>query len=114
MKLGLKILLVFFCFILVLGALPDFDSDSEDGNEYANEGYAYSIAQDKVREVLKAPATADFADYGEYSIRRNGDTFYIDSYVDAENSFGAKLRKNFSVTVVFEGEHYSATLTSFE
>lgn len=65
-------------------------------------------AQDTVKEHLKAPSTADFpADYEKY-ITDNGDgTYKIKAYVDSENSFGAKIRSNFSLTIKQDEDGYS-------
>ncbi|MBI0446062.1 hypothetical protein D9600_08850 [Deinococcus sp. DB0503] len=56
-----------------------------------------------VTEQLKAPATAKFDNY--YSARDNGNltgsyvTGYTwNGYVDAENSFGANIRTDFTCT----------------
>ncbi|MHB9947305.1 hypothetical protein CF095_18365 [Clostridium botulinum] len=63
-----------------------------------------TTAQKTVKENLKAPSTAKFPwSFDEYKIKEtNSDNkdmtiYYISGYVDAENSFGAKLRNNFIV-----------------
>lgn len=57
-------------------------------------------AEDAVKGGLKSPSTADFpGDYESY-ITSNGDgTYTVSAYVDAENSFGAKIRSNFRCKV---------------
>jgi hypothetical protein len=60
-------------------------------------------AQAAVRARLKSPATAEFPSCGwsasEYVIRQNADNtaFTVEGHVDAQNSFGAKLRNKFTV-----------------
>jgi hypothetical protein len=64
---------------------------------------ACSKAQEAVRAALKAPSSAEFPSCGwsmsEYEIRGNDDRsqFSVTGYVDAQNSFGAKLRNKFVV-----------------
>ena len=66
---------------------------------------ACRIAQDKVRDTLKAPATAEFPScswsLGSYEIRTTADLsrFFVKGHVDAENSFGAKIRNRFFVVL---------------
>lgn len=60
-------------------------------------------AQDAVLRHLKAPSTADFPrcvfNANEYEIRRSADgkQASVIGHVDAQNSFGAKLRRRFVV-----------------
>ena len=47
----------------------------------------------EVAARLKAPATADFPSVGGFSVvAEPADRYRVTSYVDAENSYGAKLR----------------------
>lgn len=53
-----------------------------------------------VTDALKVPATADFPFFPVESITSLGSgRFRVQSYVDAENSFGAKIRTNFTCDV---------------
>lgn len=64
--------------------------------------FAWTAAQQAVKENLKAPSTAKFP-FGytdEYIQKIDSKTFIVKSHVDAENSFGAKVRNDFSVTIV--------------
>ena len=50
--------------------------------------------------ATKAPATADFASYSDSAVVNKGDgTYIVVSYVDAQNSFGAKIRTRYTCTV---------------
>jgi hypothetical protein len=75
-----------------------------------DESFAWVIAVRAVKERFKAPSTAKFpwSSHGQY-IKEIGDrTFVVKSYVDAENSFGAKIRSNFTVKVKrMYGDTYS-------
>lgn len=65
---------------------------------------------------LKAPSTAEYADVPYWNIGKTPDNVRVSSYVDAENSFGAHIRSNFTVvfssdlqtvkSVVIDGKEY--------
>jgi hypothetical protein len=58
-----------------------------------------------VKKELKAPATADFNYGSEQSVTQvNDSVFMVNSYVDAENSFGAKLRNTYTCKIIFIGD----------
>nr|DAT11453.1 MAG TPA: hypothetical protein [Caudoviricetes sp.] len=83
-------------------------------------GAAMVACNDAVRDQLKAPSTARFP-MGERSIREvKGDDGKIESYaysaaVDAENSFGAKIRTYFVCTATVESDgSLSAVATLIE
>lgn len=112
LKFGCLGMVILFVGLLALG--EDEEDINSTGNKYANEGYAYTLAKEKIQEILKAPSTAEFASYGNYTVTREGDTFYIDSYVDSQNGFGAMLRSYFKVAVTFEGEYVRTQILEFK
>lgn len=61
-------------------------------------------AQEAVRAQLKAPSTAEFPSClwsDAYQLRSNDQvTYFVTGYVDAQNSFGAKLRSRFVVQLM--------------
>lgn len=57
-----------------------------------------------VKSQLKAPSTAKFCGTLEYKIQRVKESFKISGYVDSENSFGAKIRSNFSANYAWDGD----------
>jgi hypothetical protein len=59
--------------------------------------------RDFVSRQLKAPATAEFAD--DYEFDGEGDDYTIRSYVDAENSFGARIRTSYTCKVHYTGNN---------
>ena len=93
--------------------------------KHQNEDMAFTactFTQKIVRSHLKAPATAEFPScYGsninEYYIRANQDrdTFIVQGYVDAQNSFGAMMRTRYEATMSRTGSGDNPTLreTSF-
>ena len=56
---------------------------------------AFYYTKEAVRKTLKAPSTARFAESlrDETSVNREGQVYTVVSWVDAQNSFGAMLRK---------------------
>jgi hypothetical protein len=65
---------------------------------------AFSIAEQAVTKGLKAPATASFPSWnsdGIFSLWTGECNFSVIGYVDAQNSFGAKLRTNFVVQMTY-------------
>lgn len=65
---------------------------------------AQAKATEFILSVLKAPSTAKFPDssgfYGanyDWDYSKNKNIFSVSAFVDAENSFGAMLRKHFTV-----------------
>lgn len=72
-----------------------------------DKSFAWAAAKREVKGILKAPSTAKFPfsylneDIEEVDIN----TFVVESYVDAENSFGAKIRVDFMVKLERTGEN---------
>lgn len=66
---------------------------------------AFVMAKEFVEKVLKAPTTASFPwGTSDSQITNIGDcTYLVRSYVDAENSFGAKIRTKYTVKVKYIG-----------
>lgn len=73
---------------------------------------AYDMCTDAMLERLKAPATAQFADLGAATITKQDNYFFVDSWVDSENAFGALLRTHYTCTVqhVGDGDYRLRTL----
>lgn len=61
-----------------------------------------------VSQRLKAPATADFAPMRDLRITGEGNgPWTVEGYVDAQNSFGAKIRNRYTCSVAFNGDRVS-------
>lgn len=71
-------------------------TDEGPGDESAG---AYIACEDFVEDLLKAPSTADFSGYFGSSVSQTGNRYTVRGTVDAENSFGAAIRSNFTCTV---------------
>lgn len=75
--------------------LADKEIDYNDAIAY------YTIAKTIVTENLKSPRSAHFPSFitgsGDVGMSKNGDLIIVQSYVDAENAFGASLRTKWTV-----------------
>jgi len=74
--------------------------DGNDGNSPAG---AYAACKDMVRHRLKSPTTAEFCSFADARTVLQGEAYRINGWVDAENSFGAKLRTQFSCLLYWDG-----------
>ena len=77
------------------------------GTSNSNPGDRSSMAhiqcQNFVRDRLRAPSTADFPLLDREVRREASDTYFVISYVDAQNGFGATIRNNYNCRVRFRG-----------
>ena len=118
------IAIVLFVWVFILDSQPksfgpsDYTKASYATNKdsYGNDSFtAFVAAKQEVEELLKSPSTAEFCDIDDASITRSGDRWTIAGYVDAQNGFGATLRKKFFVEVTFTGyEKYRQNLCYIE
>lgn len=75
---------------------------SKDKDSYGHDKFdAITIAEKEVKAQLKAPSTAKFCRSSEYTVSRSSNTWTVSGWVDAQNSFGATLRNNFTVKITF-------------
>ena len=78
-------------------------------------GVCWALAKDVVKSNLKSPSSAKFPfSYGSdgVSITKSGDTYTVKAWVEAENSFGATLRSDFTVTMTKSGSGKNAKFTA--
>ena len=68
------------------------------------------MAQEEILSQLKSPSSAQFGSAAPASsdvrVTRYNDEYYVESWVDAENSFGATIRTNFEVTLRKNGRSF--------
>jgi len=94
----LMAIIAFVAIIAVLASLPSHESSTHDSTD------ACLIAQKFVTDRLKSPSTADFGHCFDATITKlDSVTFGVSNWVDAENSFGAKIRTHFVCTVKWTG-----------
>lgn len=92
-------------FVIIAGTIFLVWNYSKPNQKEKIESTVVMLSQQAVESKLKAPKTADFpVSYDNYAIHQNGDVYTVTSYVDAENSFGAKIRSNFTVELVYHSD----------
>ncbi|WP_085299276.1 hypothetical protein [Cognaticolwellia mytili] len=112
---SIKIQLFSTVFVLVVLASIFFGfkscSDNYAEKEKTREptpSYAFVHCMGFVESQLKSPSSADFSSYGNSNVtqlkqtRRGGKNeiqYLVTGYVDAQNSFGAQIRNNYSCKV---------------
>ena len=91
------IIIIMVCVVLLLGKCM--------GNSSPGTKEAWYCAQEVVKQELKSPSSARFCSYTEANICNLGNNeFEVTGYVDAENSFGVKIRSNFRVTLTLTSD----------
>ena len=68
---------------------------------------AWQIAKDMVKDKLKSPSTADFPWTEDRYTMLKDSAIMIIGHVDSQNSFGAMIRTNFSITLQYRGGEWS-------
>jgi hypothetical protein len=110
---------VFFCHLIYPSSSQSRSSGDEststngDGQSTLSsdiQAQAWTVAKDAVESQLKAPATESFP-WLDYTVTKHDSKYYVVSYVDAENSFGAKIRTKF---VVVEDTGFRVQDVSFD
>lgn len=100
---------------IVDNASSDLNSNQSSEN-YSNVNnndervFAWVVAEQEVKAILKNPKTSKFpfsASSKDVDIQKSGNTYIVKSYVDAENSFGAVIRNNFTIKFERDGEKYT-------
>lgn len=96
-SLAFKVILI--CLLcLIMGGCGKSDSREMD---------AWVCAEEVVRQNLKSPSSAKFCTYPEATIKDKGNNEYmITGWVDADNSFGASVRTDFTVTLTLTEKGY--------
>ncbi len=91
--------------------LADKDSKSSSSDEATD---AKICAVKAVKDQLKSPSTADFCKYTEMTATNlGGDKWKITGWVDAQNSFGATIRENWTVTLTLTSSGFKDATVSF-
>jgi len=64
---------------------------------------AYERAKNVIKELLKSPSTAQFPEYSDVKNRiyRKDSLISVSSFVDAHNAYGALLKADYSVDMVY-------------
>jgi hypothetical protein len=104
MKLGCGVplaLLGLFVVLAVLGSV--FGDDNDESGEGGGDASVYVriACEGWVKERLKAPATAEFADS---NVTSASGVYTVRGAVDSQNSFGALIRSRFTCVATHDGE----------
>jgi predicted RNA-binding Zn-ribbon protein involved in translation (DUF1610 family) len=91
--------------------LRHYADGTHDRQQEDHSSMASVMCNDFVKDRLIAPSTAEFPLRQEV-IRKSASIYRVSSYVDAQNSFGAKLRQNYICEVQRDGENWK--LIEFE
>lgn len=92
--------------------LADIDGKNNSSDEARD---AKVCAVKAVKDSLKSPSTADFCSYNDMTATSlGGDKWKVTGYVDAQNSFGATLRENWTVTLTLTGSGFKDYTVSFD
>ena len=84
------------------------------GSSGGDEGGAIAYCHQFVEQQLKSPDSADFPGNGEHDVTTitEGEEWSVSSYVDAENSFGASLRTDWTCGISYDEATGTWTLES--
>lgn len=105
-SVGFGVIFVSLLPILLLTWLfwPSSDSPSKPALPAHDESGAWVMCKEFIERRLKSPKSADYPWYrSEYVTRLGGARYRVESYVEAQNSFGAEIRNYFSCTVRWAG-----------
>ncbi|NTU68906.1 MAG: hypothetical protein HGB02_08515 [Chlorobiaceae bacterium] len=83
------------------------DPDPNAWRTQDNSEYAFVLSQGVAKDHLKAPSTAEFPSMTDKNtlVAKSGHEYTIYSWVDAQNSFGAMIRTEYTCKVVQVGEY---------
>ena len=91
-------LIVAFLYLIVQIFTPPTDTSMTPSQ------IAWYGCRQAIENKLKAPKTAEFQRYSEKDIRNiNDKIYYVYMYVDAQNSFGAMIRSDFTCNIELSG-----------
>jgi len=106
--ISLLLLLGVFVAIAVIERIsPKYPKEKGPGWTFDEERKVYSAAKELVSDQLKAPSTASFP-WMDYQVYRSGDDWTVLGYVDAQNGYGAMLRSNWKVEMIYTGRGWKA------
>lgn len=104
-----SVIIALVAFIAILLVIYFVQKGGTGNPSVAGRTEAFIACKLEIKDRLKAPSSADFPYSGTATINDLGNQkFEVFSYVDAENSFGAKIRANWTCTVQFtDADHYT-------
>lgn len=103
---GALLAIIITVVLVYFSVLPSINTSSNKSSRKKNPDNIEICVMTRsfVERSLKAPSTAKFPSCSSLKIVRLGDQAYrVSSYVDAQNSFGAMLRKYYTVEIKYKG-----------
>lgn len=98
-------------FFVIIFVLIGVIGGSNGGSPTSDNKYeAIAQCEARVEKLLKAPSTADFSSTATGA----GSSWSVTGTVDAENSFGAKLRSSYGCSVTINGDTVTTSIDYFE
>lgn len=85
--------------LISLGFFAYFIYVAVGGSGFGGESKAWVLAKHEVENRLKSPDSAKFPPKSKATISETNGRYVINSYVDAENSFGASTRSKFTAII---------------
>ena len=104
---GLLLILILTIFTVSSSKNTPQNEHNTTSNKTTKDSYGHDrfdaivVAEKIVKDNLKSPSTAKFCGNSDYTVTCSGNTWTVKGYVDAQNSFGATLRNNFTVKFTF-------------
>ncbi len=86
----LFLVIIASCLIAYCAGSNNSSSETTDPNSDA-----FYMCREFVRDRLKSPKSADFGTLSEGKVKISNNHYFVSSYVDSENSFGANIRTQF-------------------
>jgi hypothetical protein len=113
-RLSFALVLFAICFLLCIYnriyLLESSSTSSSSNNNYSDTDKiaAFQMSRDFVNSHLKAPSTSDFPWYDKSFVTSLGEGRYrVVAYVDAQNSFGAKIRNSYVCVLQNKGDKWT-------
>jgi ribosomal protein L37E len=89
-------------FLFLLGGIISMCTPKEEKEKKELEDVSRAAlihCRNAVKDRLKAPSTADIPLFDQRTTKIGENKFKVESYVDAQNSFGAKIRNNYTCEI---------------
>ena len=94
--LGIALLLALIVLVLVKSC-----GSNDEAADVDYKSTAWTACKNSVTQQLKAPAPAEFPPITAASFAGTTDEYTVTAYVDAQNSYGAQLRTNWTCTATW-------------
>lgn len=90
-------------YCLIAGTLMFSSCDSPEISKETCRTTAWVLSQDAVKDRLKVPSTAKFPEMDSSFVSSHDSIYTVHAYVDAQNTFGATMRSEYSCEFTYKG-----------